>query len=407
MNIAILTPAILPVPATQGGAVENLTDFYLDYNAEHRLHDITVYSVADRAAASHPALKASANHYCHIDTDSLRARARRRIFGMLHRGGFYNHFIEYFFEQAWRDIRHRHFDAIVLENRPGYALKLAERTDTPLLLHLHNDLLNATTPQAERLLDSVARIAVVSDFIGRRVRSIKPTDKVTVVYNGIELEHFADGGQPAVSRQALGFAAIGQPAVSRQALGFADGDFVIVYSGRINPDKGISQLLDAMALLSGIPHARLLVLGSPFFANAADDDFVRRLKHKAQALGSRVVFTGFVPYERVPAYLHIADVAVVPSQWDEPFGLTCAEAMAAARPVVTTDRGGIPEVVGTDGALIVPVGDGFARRLAEAIALLHDRPELRRQLAACAQRRAARFSKQRYARQFLNTLNGL
>ena len=392
MNIAILTPAILPVPATQGGAVENLTDFYLDYNAEHRLHDITVYSVADRAAASHPALKASANHYCHIDTDSLPARARRRIFGMLHRGGFYNHFIEYFFEQAWRDIRHRHFDAIVLENRPGYALKLAERTDTPLLLHLHNDLLNATTPQAERLLDSVARIAVVSDFIGRRVRSIKPTDKVTVVYNGIELEHFADGGQPAVSRQALGF---------------ADGDFVIVYSGRINPDKGISQLLDAMALLSGIPHARLLVLGSPFFANAADDDFVRRLKHKAQALGSRVVFTGFVPYERVPAYLHIADVAVVPSQWDEPFGLTCAEAMAAARPVVTTDRGGIPEVVGTDGALIVPVGDGFAQRLAEAIALLHDRPELRRQLAACAQRRAARFSKQRYARQFLNTLNGL
>ena len=392
MNIAILTPAILPVPATQGGAVENLTDFYLDYNAEHRLHDITVYSVADRAAASHPALKDSANHYCHIDTDSLPARARRRIFGMLHRGGFYNHFIEYFFEQAWRDIRHRHFDAIVLENRPGYALKLAERTDTPLLLHLHNDLLNATTPQAERLLDSVARIAVVSDFIGRRVRSIKPTDKVTVVYNGIELEHFADGGQPAVSRQALGF---------------ADGDFVIVYSGRINPDKGISQLLDAMALLSGIPHARLLVLGSPFFANADDDDFVRRLKHKAQALGSRVVFTGFVPYERVPAYLHIADVAVVPSQWDEPFGLTCAEAMAAARPVVTTDRGGIPEVVGTDGALIVPVGDGFARRLAEAIALLHDRPELRRQLAACAQRRAARFSKQRYARQFLNTLNGL
>ena len=45
MRIAILTSGILPVPAVQGGAVENLVDFYLEYNDRHRLHDITVYSI--------------------------------------------------------------------------------------------------------------------------------------------------------------------------------------------------------------------------------------------------------------------------------------------------------------------------------------------------------------------------
>lgn len=43
MKIAILTSGILPVPAVQGGAVENLIDFYLDYNERNNLHDITVF----------------------------------------------------------------------------------------------------------------------------------------------------------------------------------------------------------------------------------------------------------------------------------------------------------------------------------------------------------------------------
>ena len=45
-KIAILTAGVLPVPAVQGGAVENLVDFCLEYNDKYCLHDITVYSIA-------------------------------------------------------------------------------------------------------------------------------------------------------------------------------------------------------------------------------------------------------------------------------------------------------------------------------------------------------------------------
>ena len=57
MKIAVITSGILPVPAVQGGAVENLIDFYLDYNATHHLHNITVFSVWHPKTKFHKALK--------------------------------------------------------------------------------------------------------------------------------------------------------------------------------------------------------------------------------------------------------------------------------------------------------------------------------------------------------------
>ena len=66
MKIAVLTSGILPVPAVQGGAVENLIDFYLDYNNHHQLHDITVYSVWHSEVETHSALQSAVNHYIYI-----------------------------------------------------------------------------------------------------------------------------------------------------------------------------------------------------------------------------------------------------------------------------------------------------------------------------------------------------
>ena len=65
---------MLPIPAVQGGAVENLTDFYLEYNDKHHLHDITIYSPWNPKVSNHPALSSNANHYIYIDVTSLKAR---------------------------------------------------------------------------------------------------------------------------------------------------------------------------------------------------------------------------------------------------------------------------------------------------------------------------------------------
>ena len=79
MKIAVLTSGILPVPAIQGGAVENFLDFFLEYNDIHQKHNITVYSILAPHVKEHHALKSNVNHYHFINTNSLWAKFRKYI----------------------------------------------------------------------------------------------------------------------------------------------------------------------------------------------------------------------------------------------------------------------------------------------------------------------------------------
>ena len=321
MKIAILTSGILPVPAVQGGAVENLIDFYLAYNECQKLHDITVYSIKHPKTKQHPALSSDVNHYYYIDTSSTIAKIRRSFYRLFHKDEYYNYFIEYYFEQAFNHLRKQSYDCIILENRPGYAYKLSQRISSRLVLHLHNDLLNKDSKFHTEVLNSLHKILTVSDYIKSRVCSIEETNKVNTIYNGIDTQRFLP--QTTID-------------INRHKLGLSENDFVLLYSGRINKDKGVSELIDAMLKLKDTPQIKLLILGSSFFGDASNDDpFVSKLKQKAETINDRIYFTGFIPYSILPQYLWISDVAIVPSVWEEPFGNTVVEAMAAGLPLIT------------------------------------------------------------------------
>ena len=393
MKIAILTSGILPVPAVQGGAVENLIDFYLEYNCQHHLHDITVYSVWNPNISQHPALLADCNHYKYIDTSSLWAKIRRKIYGLCHRHEYYNYYIEYFFERAWQDIKHKNYDCIMLENRPGYAVKLSQRGVCNMVLHLHNDLLNATTPHHQEIFDNLSRILTVSDYIKGRVSTITPSNKLQTVHNGINIDSFSVKSTPTITRQSLGL---------------SDADFLMVFSGRINKDKGISELIDAMLQLHDYPQVKLLVIGSTFFGDADNEDnFVRSLKAKARPILQRIIFTGFVPYHQMPAYLQMADVAVIPSIWNDPFPTTVLEAQAMGLPILTTRQGGIPEEVTERNAVLLDTNEHFVENLSVAILDLYVNSDKRRQMAETSLERAKLFDKETYARNFFNAIESL
>lgn len=395
MKIAVLTSGILPIPAVQGGAVENLIDFYLEYNDKHRLLDITVYSVWHSEVEKHPAITSDVNHYYYINTNSFGAKIFRHIHKLLHPNEYYNYFIEYFFEQAYKHLRKERYDYIVLENRPGYAIKLYQRGISNLVLHLHNDLLNSTSLHAKDIYQHLNKVITVSDYIKQRVDTIptqnSETDSKTItVYNGINLQNF--------TRQE-------NPTVDRNTLGFSKTDFILVFSGRLNKDKGIDKLIEAMLLLVNIPDIKLMILGSTFFANATNEDsFVRSLKERAFPIMERIVFTGFVPYKKMPEYLQLADIAIIPSIWPEPFGLTVIEAQAMGLPTISTRQGGIPEIVLEESAIIIPVNDSYVQNLAEAIRQLYHNPQKRADMAIAARRNAVNYDKECYSNNFFNAL---
>lgn len=80
----------------------------------------------------------------------------------------------------------------------------------------------------------------------------------------------------------------------RAQLGFTDEDFVVLYCGRLDPDKGIHKLMEAIAALHE-PHIKLLIVGSPFFART--QQHAAQLEQQAKSLGNRVQFTGYIPNE--------------------------------------------------------------------------------------------------------------
>ena len=390
MRIAILTSGILPVPAVQGGAVENLTDFYLEYNDRQRLHDITVYSVWHPRVERHPALLSAVNHYRYIKVTGLMARLRRKLYHLTHGPEYYHYTIEYYLSQAMADIARHRYDLIILENRPAYALKLRAVTRSPLVYHLHNDKLTTEAPRCHDIYNAATRILTVSDYIRRGVQAISPGDAKTVtVYNGIDLTAFT----PA------------DPAPARAGAGFAADDFILVFSGRVTPEKGILQLIDAMLLLADKPRLKLLVIGSSFYGNDDNSNpFGRLLASRAAPLSGRIRFTGFVPYSQMPHYLSMADAAVVPSVWDDPFPTTVLEAQAMGLPVIATRRGGIPEEVTDESAILIDTDSHFTANLAGAISHLYSHPDRCRAMARAARHYSPRFDKWRYARDFFEAL---
>jgi glycosyltransferase involved in cell wall biosynthesis len=391
MKIAILTSGILPVPAVQGGAVENLIDFYLAYNEQQKLHDITVYSIKHPKTKQHPALSSDVNHYYYIDTSCTIAKIRRSFYRLFQKDEYYNYFIEYYFEQAFKHLRKQSYDCIILENRPGYAYKLSQRLSTRLVLHLHNDLLNQDSKFHTEVLNSLHKILTVSDYIKSRVCSIEGTDKVHTIYNGIDIQRFSP--QTAID-------------INRKNLGLAENDFILLYSGRINKDKGVSELIDAMLNLKDTPQIKLLILGSSFFGDASNDDpFVSRLKQKAETINDRIYFTGFIPYSILPQYLWISNAAVVPSVWEEPFGNTVVEAMAAGLPLITTRSGGIPEIC--EGVATIVERENIVDNLATAILYLFHHPEKRQKMAAASLERSKLFNKDTFAKNFFAALENL
>ena len=180
---------------------------------------------------------------------------------------------------------------------------------------------------------------------------------------------------------------------------------LVVYSGRINPEKGISELIDAMIFIKDRPQIKLLVIGSPFFGETSDSDFFRSLNKKAESIKKNIVFTGYVHYQEVPNYLNIADIAVLPSIWEEPFGLTCVEAMAAGLPIITTNKGGIPEVVNNSCAILLDSISHLpllSRQIADSIIELYNNPVKCKSMSLESLKRSRLFDKNDYVKNFWN-----
>lgn len=246
-------------------------------------------------------------------------------------------------------------------------------TRCPVVIDLHD----IVRPGAgRRVLNLAARLATVTMARSAAVAATAAGGRRTnieVTYPGVDVDRFKPG--PA------------DPAL-RQLLGAAGDSFLVGILGRIDPEKGIHTLVEAVSRLPDLGRpVHLTVVGAPY---EGTPDYVSELKKRSRhLLGDRVTFTG--RRADIEAVVRCFDVLVNASA-AEPFGLTVVEAQASGVPVIGTSGGGIPEFV-EDGSTGLLTRFGDVDELTAALTRLLTDDELRSRLASAGRAQAeTRFS---------------
>ncbi len=169
-------------------------------------------------------------------------------------------------------------------------------------------------------------------------------------------------------------------------LGF-NGEKIILFVGRIDPIKGVKNLLTAMSYLKG-RMLRLVIIGG----DEQSQPEVQKLKSLVQNLRIQhsVAFHGLVEQGILPYFYSAADLCVIPSYY-ESFGMVALESLACGTPVVAAKVGCLESVI-HQGATGYVVGDNAPRRLANKIAQFLSRPNERRKSTETIRASITRFS---------------
>lgn len=166
---------------------------------------------------------------------------------------------------------------------------------------------------------------------------------------------------------------------------------VILFMGRIAPEKGVEQLIDAFAKMKYKDDCVLLLAGAANFGNGGKTKFEGEIQEKVKLIGGNIKLLGFIHHNELWKYMKMSDMAVLPSMWEEPAGNVVPECMAAGLPLIITNSGGMIEYVDKETAIIVEKEKNTAEKLQEAMEYLYENPDIRTKMGNAAQRKSKEF----------------
>ncbi|WP_161557573.1 glycosyltransferase family 4 protein [Acidisarcina polymorpha] len=250
-----------------------------------------------------------------------------------------------------------------IHNRPDYAgaiEKDVRAAGASLVVHLHNSLL-VSFPSEVANSFRADKLVFCSNYLATEAASAFPKlDKMAVIHNGADENRFFPKVTPEGSQ-------------SNQVTP------VVLFAGRLVPEKGAHVFVEAMWLLQarGVKVTGRLIGATGFGSSNGATAYSRKVMQHAPR---NVEFGGYQSSRALAEEFRRASVFCSPSVWHEPFGLVNVEAMASGLPIVSTLGGGVPEVFAEGGAVLV--ARGSAVELADAIERVIRNKGLRLQLAA-------------------------
>lgn len=262
---------------------------------------------------------------------------------------------------------------VEVHNRIPLFLYLASKLKQhAFCLYLHNDpqgMKGAKTHQERQaLLEKSSAIYVVSEYIKRRFMEGVTLDgeKVHVLYNGVSV----------VQQRA--------PVPKKQQ---------ILFVGRMIPEKGALEFAKALKItLPNYPAWKAMFIGARQFGNTKPTTaYEKEVLAELEGLGAQIEYMNALPHKEVMQHYSASEIAVVPSLCNEAFGRTALEAMASHCALISSDRGGLKEVVGDAAMLADPESPDS---IASAIQAMILQPALRNKLRSRAYDRVEKYFEQ-------------
>lgn len=333
-RILVVSPGVLPLPPVMGGAVENLiARLHAGLTGRHQMEYVSV--------APPPAYKWNGDmpgavlHY--VESVNPLADFTPDNHFELHESNKWDAYRDYCVQVAsdrQPALIHVHNEAYLLPHLRAVA------PDAKLLLHVNDEVVTRMRPaQLERLAEACDLILACSGYVGGGIaRAFTNTGRRDVpletYYNFVDTAEYDPNTFTAAERRRV-----------RKQFDLGDGP-VVLFVGRMIEQKGPHLALRAFKKIAARhAKARMLFVGAPWYSRENGSAFVDSLRAEAEGLEDRIRFTGYVDHGKMPSIYAAADICCAPSIWDDPSPFVTYEAQAMALPVISSPRGGIPEIV--------------------------------------------------------------
>lgn len=399
-TLAIITSGFLPVPASKGGAAENLIDTIVIQNEKFRRIKPIIFSVYDEKAKkisekykysdfvfiklSFISLSIDKFNYFIIDK-ILKKKNSRKYRYVLQR-------FEFLFKCS-RFLKKNDYDKVLLENHSIMYLALKWNKNylkykDNYYYHCHNVI--PSRYGMDEIISNTKKVISVSEFRNNYIKDFfnMKDENCSVVLN-------------CCSSDVLKHATKFELDDLKDKYNLNDKK-IILYIGRVDKDKGTLELVKACNKINRSDF-KLLVVGAPIFDTGITTDYENLVKNEISK-NDNFIMTGYVKHEELYKFYSLADVVVIPSQVEDSAPLVLIESISNGKPVIASNCGGIPEYVNKKCAILVNWGERYIDDLAKAIEKVLYDDNLKLQMGIESKKQSNLYSEEIYYNQFIDNI---
>lgn len=369
-KVTLIMSSVLPVPATKGGAVENLLENIAKEQENEEKLDLNIIS-AYESEAYNKSKKYTKTNFKFVKVSRISKYLDKLILFLASKILKKENLMAYsficqrldYYKKISRILSKDDYGKLVLENSAGLYLCLKwkknyQKYKDRFYYHCHNSV--NMDFGCDQIIKNTKKFIGVSEFI---IKDLAKNLGNYVIENSVVLRNCVEEGKfrkeiTNTERMEL-----------KKKYNIKDNDKVLLFTGRLTKEKGIIELLQALQKCN-LDNVKLLVVGSFFFDTNVESKFEKELKKFKEKMNDKIIFTGFINYEEIYKIYKISDIAILPSIWNDPAPLTVVESLTCGIPIITTDSGGIPEYAIQNSAIIIKRSENIVNDLANEIKLL-------------------------------------